>query len=52
MLVPMLCSRVSVLYPGVGVDLPSLTEFYMNPDSAVFGAEKEGIRNTFIMRSK
>ena len=52
MLVPVLCSRVIVLCFCVGVDLPSLTEFYMNPDSAVFGPEKEGIENTFIMRSK
>lgn len=52
MLVPVLCSRVSVLCPCIGVDLPSLEEFYMYPDSAVFRPEKEGIENTFIMRSE
>ena len=52
MLVPVPCLRVSVLHPRVGVDLPSLTQICLRDNSFAFGPEKEGIENTFIMRSE
>ena len=52
MLVPVPCLRVSVLHPRVGVDLPSLTQLCLRDNSFAFGPEKEGMNNTFIMRSE
>ena len=51
MLVPVPCLRVIVLCPCVGVDLPSLTQLGLSGQSLAFSPEKEGIENTFIMRS-
>ena len=52
MLVPVLCLKVIVLGSYVGVDLPSLTRLDMSGQSVAFSPEKEGIENTFIMRSE
>ena len=51
MLVPVPCLRVSVLCFCVGVDLSSLMDLSLRVNSFAFGPEKEGMNNTFIMRS-